>query len=1096
MLYLRKQTKLRWSQKTLQDKKSSLKIDGREVKFVEGQTVLEVALENNIYIPNLCYIDGIPPYGGCRLCIVKIEGMKGYPTACSTTARQNMIIITKDEELQNLRKEILKLILIEHPNSCLICDNRDNCEDCRHVKNKSGRVFGCFSCPNQNICKLKEIINYLEIKETQYELQYKFLPLERDDPFFERDYNLCILCGRCVRICNELRGIGAIQFINRGCETRVSSVYNLPHIDTNCQFCGACVDICPTGALIEKNMKWTSKDKIYKSSICGFCSLGCGFNYSSMAGIIIESLPNINNNVNRGQACVIGRFCTASFNNGKDRLKYPILRKDKYLIPVNWDEIYYAIHKNLKKYSPSEIAFFVSSELSCEAAYLLNQLSDNLFESENICINGGKSIHIFYNLLEKHFNVKKLPRSYNQIESSSWILLINSNIQVSHPVLMIRLNKAKKQGKKIIAINFEESKISNIVKRMLDFELNLSETDLYFFLLILIKNLLQKSSKGPNKFDNLNELNSFLQNVKIPNSIIKNKKINEIISILTGDLNGTIILGHLEDLTSNLYENIVGILFNYIILSNKLLNFIPLWRNGNLEGVYHQFSSKKLKSKESLLQDIRDGKIKAIYLTERIEEPDILKNVEFVILQDIYLSDTLNHANIVLPASTFLEDTGSFINSELNIQIYDKCALKPGLARSDWEIFRDIGSLFQAEESNDFSFKDNNEILMRINQINPFYQNIKNEELNDSLSKANFFIPCLIDGATEHLDETFTLNSIKYRGERITNKVADLAELNEYKNLEKLPKYPQVIKIKQSSDGYEVISNREIAPNMYEMIIKAPLIASKAQPGNFIIIMKDETSERIPISLSDCDIDKGTITIIFQERGFSTKELTEMQGGNHLFSVVGPLGKEIEMKNFGTILLGGGCYGIGALYPIAKKAKEFGNKVIVLLEARNKDLFFMEEKYKKLVDRVIYCTSDGSKGLKGKIETGIESLLKEGVKIDRCYFIGCNYMIMDASNFTKYHHHIPTYVSLNTIMIDGTGMCGGCRFTYIDGDKEITKFACVDGPIFDGHKIKWEDIISRETQFYDTEILVYQNHSCQAIERFLERQNKSGELNE
>ena len=247
------------------------------------------------------------------------------------------------------------------------------------------------------------------------------------------------------------------------------------------------------------------------------------------------------------------------------------------------------------------------------------------------------------------------------------------------------------------------------------------------------------------------------------------------------------------------------------------------------------------------------------------------------------------------------------------------------------------------------------------------------------------------------------------------------------------------------------------------------------------------------MSLADWDAEQGTITIIFQERGFSTKELTEIKKDDHLYSVVGPLGNEVEMKNFGTVLLGGGCYGIGAIYPYAKKLKELGNTVIVLLEARNKHLFFMEDKYETLVDRVLYCTSDGSKGLKGKVDTGIDALLKEGIKIDRSFFIGCNYMIMDASNFTKYHSQIPTFVCLNTIMIDGTGMCGGCRFTLIEGDKEVTKFACVDGPVFDGHKIKWEDIMARETQFYDTEILVYQHHSCRAIERYLEKLDQTSD---
>ncbi|GAG94114.1 unnamed protein product, partial [marine sediment metagenome] len=246
----------------MSDKKNSLEINETKIEFSEGQTILEVATKAGIFIPTLCYIENLTPYGGCRLCIVKVEGMKGFPTACSTSAQNDMKIITNNKELRNLRREVLKLTLSEHPFSCLVCDNKGKCEDEGRNESKAGRSFGCFFCSSKDNCDLKKITNYLEIDDVEYQLEYKNSSLKRADPFIEVDPNMCILCGKCVRTCNELRKIGAINFANRGHDTKVSTAFDLSLIDTNCQFCGACVEkSCP--ALVCKNLIMFSIDKTH-----------------------------------------------------------------------------------------------------------------------------------------------------------------------------------------------------------------------------------------------------------------------------------------------------------------------------------------------------------------------------------------------------------------------------------------------------------------------------------------------------------------------------------------------------------------------------------------------------------------------------------------------------------------------------------------------------------------------------------------------------------------------------------------------------------------------------------------------------------------
>ncbi|MHA2475189.1 MAG: 2Fe-2S iron-sulfur cluster-binding protein, partial [Promethearchaeota archaeon] len=209
----------------MKNAKNVLNIDNHSVEFTEGQTILEVALEAGIYIPTLCYMKDLTPYAGCRLCIIKVKGMKGYPTACSTPAETNMEmgyptacstpaetnmeITTNDEELKELRIEVLNLILSEHPFSCFVCEEKNNCEEERGSESKAGRAFGCFSCSVREDCDLRRVTNYLEIKDVNYQLEYRDSPLKRNNPFIEMDPNMCILCGKCVRICNELKNIGA-----------------------------------------------------------------------------------------------------------------------------------------------------------------------------------------------------------------------------------------------------------------------------------------------------------------------------------------------------------------------------------------------------------------------------------------------------------------------------------------------------------------------------------------------------------------------------------------------------------------------------------------------------------------------------------------------------------------------------------------------------------------------------------------------------------------------------------------------------------------------------------------------------------------------
>lgn len=275
---------------------------------------------------------------------------------------------------------------------------------------------------------------------------------------------------------------------------------------------------------------------------------------------------------------------------------------------------------------------------------------------------------------------------------------------------------------------------------------------------------------------------------------------------------------------------------------------------------------------------------------------------------------------------------------------------------------------------------------------------------------------------------------------------------------------------------YEVREKSEIF-NVHRMVIKAPEIANSIQAGQFVIVMGNECSERIPLTVSDWNTDSGTITLYILEVGMSTLELARMKAGDSLYAVTGPLGVPSEIKKYGTVVLGGGCYGIGGIYPIAKACKEAGNRVISIIEARYSAMFYHERELHAVSDQVLYATSDGSKGIKGKVEDVIGEMLEKGVEIDQAFFMGCTQMLERCSEATR-PYAIPTKVALNSIMLDGTGMCGACRVS-IGGE---TKFACVDGPEFDGHKVDWGELQQRKSAYAEQESVVYQfySHGCMA----------------
>ena len=260
-----------------------------------------------------------------------------------------------------------------------------------------------------------------------------------------------------------------------------------------------------------------------------------------------------------------------------------------------------------------------------------------------------------------------------------------------------------------------------------------------------------------------------------------------------------------------------------------------------------------------------------------------------------------------------------------------------------------------------------------------------------------------------------------------------------------------------------IISKEHFSEKVFKLVIEAPLIAKSRKAGHFVIVRVGEKGERMPLTIAEADPVKGTITLVVQEVGLSSTRLCELKEGDYITDVVGPLGKATHFENFGTVVCAGGGVGVAPMLPIVQALKAAGNRVITVLAGRSKELIILEKEMRESSDEVVIMTDDGSYGRKGLVTEGIEDIIKRE-KVDKCFAIGPAIMMKFVCLLTK-KYEIPTDVSLNTIMVDGTGMCGACRITV--GGK--TRFVCVDGPEFDGHQVDFDEMLKRMGAFKDIE---------------------------
>ena len=726
----------------------ALTIDGKKIICPAETSILEAAEQNGIKIPKLCYHPDLKPFGACRMCLVEDEKTGRLMASCVTPVTSDMAIQTTNERITKHRRNIARLMIAEHPESCIVCSKG-------------------------NRCQLRWVAAQLGVGETDLYHMPNYKPFEEANPFIIRDLSKCILCGKCIRADHELVVVGAIDYNLRGFKSRPATAHELGLEQSNCTFCGTCVSMCPTGALSAKNTRYVGTPERETVSICGFCSVGCSLAMGATDERIVDVNPaQLPDSVNKATLCVRGHFAH-DFLNSPQRLISPLGRKKgeqatDELVPIAWDEALGTITKRLleikSENGPQSIAFLGSSKCSNEENYLFQKIARVMIGTNNID-NGG---YIFGQPLMKVLD-EKTAGGYRvnrlaDLENAEAILVLGADPNHSVPVVSYYLKKAAQKGTPLILVDPRKTELATFasiwlaVKPQSDLELinglaallheqkayDSSFVDQYTEGFSLFRYGL--SSLDMDRISSVTNLDSTAINKTA--SLLKQKKIAIVIGHgIIQQKNALHTLGailNLSLMTGSLGSPGTGLFI--LARENNQLGAMDMGTAPNLlpgrQPLDNEAARKKWEKnwKTSISPDpglnlvrvieaAEKGSLKALYimgenplraLPESRRVKKALGKLEFLVVQDILHNETTQIADVVLPGAAISEKQGSITNLEGRIQTFQPVVSPPGKARPDWEIL----DLLAAELSAGKPYGSLEKIRGEIRQLVPTYESL------------------------------------------------------------------------------------------------------------------------------------------------------------------------------------------------------------------------------------------------------------------------------------------------------------------------------------------------------------------------------------
>ncbi len=763
----------------------TLEIDGMQVTVAAGTSIMRAASENGVNIPKLCATDSLEPFGSCRLCLVEIEGRKGYPASCTTPVERGMKVRTQSPKLQALRKGVMELYISDHPLDCLTCAANGNCE-------------------------LQDMAGVTGLREVRYGYEGENHIVSKKDesnPYFTYDPSKCIVCNRCVRACEETQGTYALTISGRGFESRVSAGQDQPFMESECVSCGACVQACPTATLQEKSVIALGQAEHSVITTCAYCGVGCSFKAEMKGNEVVRMVPNKDGHANEGHSCVKGRFAWG-YATHKDRILKPMIRS-RITDPwkeVSWDEALdhaaSEFRRIQKKYGRDSIGGIVSSRCTNEEGYLVQKMVRAAFGNNNVdtCARVCHSPTGYG--LKQTLGESAGTQTFKSVEHCDVIVVMGANPTDAHPVFASRMKKRLREGAKLIVIDPRHIDLVRSPHVEADFHLQLKPGTNVAIVsalahVIVTEGLLatefiaqrceEKAFQQWRDFVALpeNSPEAMQEITGVPAELVRgaarlyatggNAAIYYGLGVTEHAQGSTAVMGiaNLAMATGNIGREGVGVNplrgQNNVQGSCDIGSFpheLPGYRHVSDSTTRHLFEQAwgvEIQPEPGLripnmFDAALDGSFMGLYCQgEDIVQSDpniqhvaaALSAMECIVVQDIFMNETAMYAHVFLPGSSFLEKDGTFTNAERRISRVRK-VMPPKAGYADWEVTIRLSRRLGYE----MNYAHPSEIMDEIVRLTPTFHGVSYEKL-DQLGSIQW--PCNdaapLGTPTMHVDE-------------------------------------------------------------------------------------------------------------------------------------------------------------------------------------------------------------------------------------------------------------------------------------------------------------------------------------------------------
>jgi len=742
----------------------TLTINGQQVETRKGATVLEAARGAGIYIPALCYDPDLKPYGACRLCVVEIEGMRGLPTSCTTPATDGMVVHTETPRVNQGRRVTMELIFANH-----------------HAD--------CFTCAKNQQCELLKIAQYIGMEQEHLDRLRKsarVLPVDRSNPAFEYDPNKCILCAKCVRACDEIAGVGAIGLAFRGYEAKVTTSGDKPLVESICKSCGECVARCPTGALMPK---WEKAPTREVKTTCPYCGVGCSLYLGVRDNKIVSVRGDSEGPTNKGSLCVKGRW-GYDFISHPERLKTPLIRIEgtsrgaphngqhhDIFREATWDEALDLVSQRLleikQEYGADSLAALSSAKCTNEDNYVMQKFTRAVLGTNNVdhCARLCHASTVVGAIAA--FGQGAMSNSYEDFEKTGLFFVIGSNTTDCHPIIGSIIKRRVKAGAaKLIVADPRSIELGDYAAVKLQHGPGTDVALINGLMHVIVRDGLEDKEFIKARTEGFEEMRQLIEKYTP-------EAVEEITGVPAADLEAAAhVFGEAES-ACVLYgmgitqhttgtDNVKSVA-NLLMLTGNIgregTGFSPLRGQNNVQGAcdlgalpnvypgYQKVDDPTVKAKfetawgctlsdkpgitvTEVADAIYQGRIKGLYVMGEnplMSEPNLvharsaLEKVEFLVVQDIFLSETAWLADVVLPAAAFAEKDGTFTNTERRVQRVRQAVEPPGEARPDWQIVSDLAGRM----GRPFGYDDASQVTDEIASLTPIYGGIHFERLEE-----------------------------------------------------------------------------------------------------------------------------------------------------------------------------------------------------------------------------------------------------------------------------------------------------------------------------------------------------------------------------